>query len=124
MSPFSGGGLPLLPAAPLPPPGLEQFDAQAREVVQLLQVEALAEAIHEAVLWVQTETHGPQDPCVVLAQVLKGVHQLVQVRVGVNHICRHDVVETVRGPRETLLHLWAPGELGDLETQRTRDSTF
>lgn len=81
-------------------------------------MEALLKAIHKAVFWVQTKAHGPQDLCVFLAQVVEGVHQLIQVRMGVHHVGCQDVVERVCGTGETLLHLLLPpDELGDLETQ-------
>lgn len=102
---------------PVLPPGSEQFDTQTGEVIQLLQVEALPKAIHKAVLRVQTKAHGPQDLCVFLAQVVKGVHQLFQVRMGVHHISCQNVVKTMRGAWETLLHLLTPDELCDLETE-------
>lgn len=100
------------------PPGAEEFDTQAGEVVQLLQVEVLPKPIHEAVLRVQAEAHGPQDLRGVLAQVLKGAHQLVQVRMRVDHVGRQNVVEAVRGTRETLLRLLTPGQLRHLGTHQ------
>lgn len=93
----------------VPPPGSVQFDAEAREVVQLLQVEPHFEAIYEAVFWVQAETHCPEDQRVVLAQEVERVHQLLEVWVGIHHVCCQDVVKTVRGSWETLLHVWTPG---------------
>lgn len=97
---------------------MEEFDAQAGEVVQLLQVEVLPETVHEAVLRVQPEAHGPQDLRAFLAQVLKGAHQLVQVRMSVDHVGSQDVVEAVRGTRETLLRLLTPGQLRHLGTHQ------
>lgn len=79
-------------------------------------MEALPEAVHKAVLRVQAESHGPQDLRVPLAQVVKGVHQLLQVRVGVDHVGRQDVVETVCGVWEALLNVWTPDELRHLHT--------
>lgn len=96
------------------PPAPIQFDAQSGEVVQQLQVEALSKAVHKAVFRVQTETHGPQYLCVFLAQVVKGIHQLLQIRVSIHHISCQDVVETMCGTRETLLHLLTPDQLCDL----------
>lgn len=98
------------------PPGSEELDAQAGEVVQLLQVEALLKTIHEAVLRVQAEAHGPQDLRGSLAQVVKRVHQLVQVRMRVDHVGSQNVIKAVRGTRETLLHLLTPGQLRHLGT--------
>lgn len=102
------------------PPSSVKFDTQTGEVVELLHVEALPEATHEAVLWVQAETHSPQDLCVFLTEVVEGVHQLLQVWVCVHHISCQDVVETVCGTRETLLQLLAPDELCHLEAQMIR----
>lgn len=113
----SGSSLSLVLSHPVLPPGSVQFDTQTGEVVQLLHMEALLKAIHKAVLWVQTKAHGPQDLSVFLAQIVEGVHQLVQVRMGVHHVGCQDVVETVCGTWETLLHLLPPDELSDLETQ-------
>lgn len=101
------------------PPGAEEFDAQAGEVVQLLQVEALAETIHEAVLRVQAEAHGPQDLRAVLAQVVKSVHKLLQVWVRIDHVCSQNVIEAVGGTRETKLHLLTPGQLRHLATHNS-----
>lgn len=98
------------------PPGSKEFDPQAREVVELLHVKALLEAVHKAVLRVQAESHGPQNLCVSLAQVVKGVHQLLQVRVGVDHVGCQDVVETVRGAREALFNIRTPDQLRHLQT--------
>lgn len=112
----SGSSLSLVLGPLVLPPGPVQFDTQTGEVIQLLQEEALPKAIHKAVLWVQTKAHGPQDLCVFLAQVVKGVHQLFQVRMGVHHVSCQDVVETMCGTRETLLHPLTPDELCDLET--------
>ncbi len=117
----SGSSLSLVLGPPIFPPGSVQFDTQTGEVVQLLQVEALPKPIHKAVLWVQAEAHGPQDLCVFLTQVVKGVHQLVQVRMGIHHVCCQDVVETMGGTWETLLHLLTPDELRNLETEMTED---
>lgn len=82
----SGSSLSLVLGPFVFPPGSVQFDTQTREVIKLLQVETLLKAIHKAVLWVQTKTHSPKDLCVFLAQVVKCVHQFVQVRVGIHHI--------------------------------------
>lgn len=98
------------------PPGSEQFDAQTGEVVQLLQVEALPKTIHEAVLRVQAEAHGPQDLRGFLAQVVKRGHQLLQVRMRVDHVGGENVVKTVRVTRETPLHLLTPGQFCHLGT--------
>lgn len=98
------------------PPGSEQFDAKTGEVVQLLQVEALPKTIHEAVLRVQAEAHGPQDLRGFLAQVVKRGHQLLQVRMRVDHVGGENVVKTVRIMRETPLHLLTPGQLCHLGT--------
>lgn len=98
------------------PPGSKEFDPQAREVVELLHLEALLEALHEAVLRVQAESHGPQYLRVPLAQVVEGVHQLLQVRVGVDHVGRQDVVETVCGVWEALLDVRTPDQLRHLQT--------
>jgi len=105
------------------PPGSVQFDTETGEVVQLLHVEALPKAVNETVLSVQAKAHGPQDLCVFLAQVIKGVHQLLQVRMGVHHVSCQDVVETMCGAWETLLHLRTPDELGDLETEVIEENT-
>lgn len=102
----------------LPPPGSVQFDTQTGEVIKLLQVETLPKAIHKTVLWVQTETHSPKDLCVFLAQMVKRVHQLIQVRVGIHDISCQDVVETMCSTWETLLNLLTPDELSDLKRQR------
>lgn len=110
----SGSSLSLVIGALVLPPGSVQFDTQTGEVIQLLQVKALPKAINKAVLWVQTKSHGPQDLCVFLAQVVKGVHKLLQVRMGVHHVSCQDVVETMCGTWETLLHLLSPDKLCDL----------
>lgn len=78
-------------------------------------MKALPKALHKAVLWVQTEAHGPQDLCVFLAQVVKGVHQLFQVGVGVHHVSCQNVVKTMCGMWETLLQLLTPDQLCDLD---------
>lgn len=78
-------------------------------------METLLEALHKAVLRVQPEAHGPQDLCVLLAQVVKCVHELVEVRVGVHHISRQYVVKTVRGTRESLIQILTPYQLSDLK---------
>lgn len=110
----SSGSLSLVCGPLVLPPSPVQFDTQTGEVIQLLQEEALPKAIHKTVLWVQTKAHGPQDLRVFLAQVVKGVHQLFQVRVGVHHVSCQDIVETMCGTRETLLHPLTPDELCDL----------
>lgn len=48
--------------------------------------------------------------------MVKGVHQLVQVRVSVHHVSCQDVVKAVCGAWETLLHLLTPDQLCDLVT--------
>lgn len=65
----------------------------------------------KVVLWVQTEAHGPQDLCVLLAHVVKGVHQLLQITMG----CQ-DLVETVCNTVETVLNILTPDQLCNLET--------
>lgn len=77
----------------------------------------LPEAIHEAVLRIQAETHSPQDLSVFLAQVFKGVHQLLQVRVGVHHVSCQDVVEAMSGTWETLIQFLTPDQLSDLKAE-------
>lgn len=72
--------------------------------------------IHEAVLRVQAEAHGPQDLRGFLAEVVKRGHQLLQVRMRVDHVSGENVVKTVRVTRETLLHLLTPGQLCHLGT--------
>lgn len=119
----SGSSLSRVRGPPGPPPGAEQLDAQTGEVVEQLQVEALLEAVHEAVLWVQTEAHGPQDLRALLAQVVESVHQLIQVRMAIDHVSRQNVVEAVGGARETLLHLLTPDQLGDLQSKTVQYST-
>ncbi len=42
----------------------------------------------------------------------EGLHQLLQVRMRIHHVCGHDVVEATGVPRESLLQLFAPAELG------------
>lgn len=113
----SSSSFSLVLVAPVLPPGSEQFDTETGQVIELLQLEALLKVIHKAVLWVQAKAHGPQDLCVLLAQVVKCVHQLFQVWMGVDHISSQYIVKTVCGVWETLLHLLTPGELGHLETQ-------
>lgn len=78
-------------------------------------MKTLLEAVHEAVLCVQSKTHGPKYLSVVLAQVVEGLHQLVQVRVGVDDVRRQDVVKPMRGARETPSHLLTPDQLSDLQ---------
>lgn len=98
------------------PPASIQFDAQSGQIVQQLQVEAFTETFHKAVLWIQAETHRPEDLCVVLAQMIESVQELFQVGMGVHHIGCQDVVETMCGTWEPLLQLLTPGQLCHLST--------
>lgn len=114
----SGSSLSLVLGPCVLPPGSEQFDTQTGEVIKLLHVETLLKAIHKAVLWVQSETHSPKDLCVFLAQMVKGVHQLIQIRVGIHHIGCQDVIETMFCTWEMLLYLLTPDELSHLKPGR------
>lgn len=75
-------------------------------------MKVLLKCVHEAVLRIQTEPHGPQDDGVVWTQVHEGLHQLLQVRMRVHHVCSHDVVVVAGVARESLLQLLPPAELG------------
>lgn len=103
------------------PPGSEQFDTQTGEVIKLLHVETLLKAIHKTVLWVQSETHSPEDLCVFLAEIVKSVHQLIQIRVCVHHISCQNVIKTMCCTWETLLYLLTPDKLSHLKSSRIRE---